>query len=307
MVKDFAGSRGRFVNPVIAFGADPWVLLLGGEIFCWCTASDGLYLRCAAAPDQLADAPLRCQFRGVPGSGCAVQFWAPEIHRLDGAWYCFVSAGDGGFASHRMFALRCDGERPDGGFKPAGIPVADEWAIDGTVFEAAGERWFVFAALENGQEVLKIARMASPVELTGSRVVISRAELPWERLGPDRINEGPVFRRAGGRSFLYFSANGAHTDNYCVGALELVGRDPLNPVSWRKLPEPVLESGGGVLAPGHHCFFDDASGNCWIACHGVTVPGAGFAGRRVFLTPFRENADGSPVFHQQVETGSLVF
>lgn len=137
-------------------------------------------------------------------------------------------------ARQRMYVLQSKGLDLFGEYAfPAGTQegkmadASDKWAIDGTVLDYRGERYFIWSGWEgevNDQQRLYIARMASPWQLAVPRVEISRPELAWERIGTPQVNEAPqVLLSPGGRLFLTYSASGSWTDDYCLGLLALEG------------------------------------------------------------------------------------
>ena len=170
---------------------------------------------------------------------------------------------------------------PVGPFEHVG-PVSlpdDKWAIDGTPLEVAGESYFVWSGWpgdENVVQNLYIARMQSPSEAVGERVMISTPTHDWEKVGRPHVNEGPQVIQHGQRTFLVFSASGSWTDHYCMGLLELVGDDPMDPAAWKKHPEPVFAGTEDAISPGHPSFTTSPDGTeHWIVYHTARFPGAG--------------------------------
>ncbi|MCB1120492.1 MAG: glycoside hydrolase family 43 protein, partial [Verrucomicrobiae bacterium] len=206
---DTYAKNDTFTNPVAPVGHDPWVI-----------RHDGVYFYCYSEQNKLwvnrsADLTRAVQFEGKAvwtpprGKPYSNQLWAPELHFLDRAWFIYVAASNGQNENHRMYVLRS--ETPDGLFEMMGKMVTpeDKWAIDGTVLETGGRRYFIWSGWEgdvNDAQHLYIAEMDSPTSLRGERVKISSPEYDWERRrgnGPRSdtmpyINEGPeVLQHAG--------------------------------------------------------------------------------------------------------------
>jgi GH43 family beta-xylosidase len=57
------------------------------------------------------------------------EIWAPEQHRLDGAWYIYFAADAGKNESHRIYVVENN----------ADDPLEEEWAFKGKVAEASGK------------------------------------------------------------------------------------------------------------------------------------------------------------------------
>ena len=102
---------------------------------------------------------------------------------------------------------------------------------------------------------LYIAKMDTPWSITGDQVKIAEATLPWE-LRQHHVAEGPAVLIKNGRVFMTYSTNS--TDyKYCMGLLTAsADADLLDPKSWTKSPEPVLDTDeqAGQWGPGHNCF-----------------------------------------------------
>jgi GH43 family beta-xylosidase len=62
----------------------------------------------------------------------------------------------------------------------------DHWAIDGSVFQAAGGMYLVWSGWEwdeNGRQDIYIARMRNPWTMYGERDRISMPKHEWEKSG----------------------------------------------------------------------------------------------------------------------------
>jgi GH43 family beta-xylosidase len=247
-------------------------------------------------------------WRPAEGKPWSKHLWAPELHRLGGRWYIYVAADDGRNENHRMYCLRARTADPGGPYELAGKVAApsDRWAIDATVLVMERRMYFVWSGWEGGRNVrqsLYIAPMSDPRTISGRRVLISKPEHDWELVGRPMINEGPTALQRNGRTFIIYSASGSWTDSYCLGMLELVGPEPLDPASWKKHPAPVFGPTAGVFGPGHASFTTSPDGKePWIVYHAAKRKGSGWD-RNVRMQRFAWDEDGLPRFGYPVSEG----
>ncbi|WP_419190743.1 family 43 glycosylhydrolase [Saltatorellus ferox] len=304
-----------FTNPVAKSGQDPWVIHHDGMYHYISSrtvkapgesarrgtvqiASSASLLGVFAAEPAVAWSPL-------PGTRHSKELWAPELHHHGDAWYIYVAADDGDNHHHRTHVLRRTSADPRGPFEHVGeleLPD-DRWSIDATLGEIDGQlycAWSGWPGSENVTQNLYLCRMEDPVTPIGERALISRPELEWElrggRPGLPTVNEGPSFLQHEGRTFVIYSASGSWSDFYCLGLLELVGKDPMAPGAWRKHPQVWFASGNGVTAPGHASITTSPDGaEHWLVHHAAKHPGAGW-NRQVHLQRLRfDDETGLPV------------
>ena len=186
---------GTFTNPIIANGADPWVLYLNGYYyFTDTTGGDVEIRRCTrlAGTNGLSTAPLMATFN--PPAPYNQDVWAPELHYLQGKLYAYYAADDGTNADHRMFAAVQHGQTSTFDYLGKVFDgTTDRWAIDGTVLEAPGGAlyfiWSGWPGTTDGLQNLYIAPMSSPWTISGPRVLLSTPQR-WRR-GKSWIQEGP--------------------------------------------------------------------------------------------------------------------
>jgi GH43 family beta-xylosidase len=311
-----------FTNPLLPAGADPWSIYHDGYYYYTHTTQRNITLWKTRSLADLRTAESKVVWTPPTGTMYSKELWAPELHRLDGKWYVYFAADDGRNENHRLFVLENSAADPLTGtwtFRGKVEEPSDKWAIDGTVFEHRGQRYFVWSGWEgdrNGRQDLFIARMQSPTQL-GPRVKISTPTYPWERIGdlndPNNpphvdVNEGPQPLVRGNDVFLIYSASGCWTESYTLGMLRArADADLLDPRSWTKHAEPVFRASpaDSVFAPGHNSFFKSPNGKeDWILYHANDQPGQG-CGR--FRSPraqrFTWNADGTPRFGTPVRKG----
>ena len=309
------GSRGAtLTNPILPSGADPYIVREGGWFYFMATRGDRLAIRRTRDLGRLAEADEVVVWRPPAEGPNAVSIWAPELHRIGDRWYIYYTAAARGHDddAHRgVFVLE----------NAAADPLTGSWidrgrvetrlpGIDGTVFAAAGRRWFVYSAYDGPDSVLAIAPMASPWTLAAPEAVIARPDAAWERQGGRQILEGPAFLRGpGGGVFLAYSGSACWSDDYALGLLRLRrGADPMRAESWVKAPRPVLAKvpGASVHAPGHNAFFNDGRGEDWIVYHANDGAGLGCGAKRAPRVQRMRWRGGVPVFPVPARAGVRV-
>lgn len=253
-------------NPIVPQRADPWIHRdpdTGCYTFIGSAPEfDRIEIRQACRLNDLKIAEPKVIWRKRESGPMSINIWAPELHRIDGAWYVYFAAGekDQPF-SIRMYTLS----------NPDADPFTDNWteegrfetgldtfSLDATQFEHRGKRYYVWAqqnAERTYNSALWIAEMDSPTSITGEPVIISEPTLDWEIQGY-KVNEGAAVIKRNGRIFMTYS--GAATDHrYAMGLLWAdEGADLLDPTSWNKSPEPVFTTNEALdrYGPGHNSF-----------------------------------------------------
>lgn len=302
-----------FKNPLLSGGADPWVVQKDGFYYYMHTTGGNITIRKTASMSALRDAAATVVWTPPTGQPYSRNLWAPEMHFLDGKWYIYFAADDGADANHRMHVLENAAADPTTGawtYKGKIADASNIWAIDGTVLETGGQRYFIWSGWriqntsESGKQQLYIAQMSNPWTITGARTMISEPTLSWETNG--LVNEGPEILKNGNKVFLVYSACGCWTDDYKLGMLTLTaGANPLLAASWTKHSTPVFQKNiaNAVYAPGHNGFFKSGTED-WIIYHANSASGQGCGGNRSpRMQKFTWNADGTPNFGTPVKTG----
>jgi GH43 family beta-xylosidase len=256
------------LQPLIPQRADPCIRRHDGWYYF--TASvpeyDRIELRRSRSIAGLAASPALDVWR-KPSTGPFCQLiWAPELHRLFGAWHVYFAAAPSqeikdGLFQHRMYGISNPAENPLEGDWSAPVridPGLDTFSLDATTFEHRGSHYYVWAQKDPaiaGNSNLYIARLASASGLASPPARLSIPELDWEIRG-FRVNEGPSVLIRHGRVFLSYSAS-ATDENYCLGLLQArEDSDLLDPRSWTKARRPVFQSDfdRGIYGPGHNGF-----------------------------------------------------
>jgi len=300
-----------FSNPIVANGADPWVIMHNGRYYyCQSCSNNSITVAVAERLEDLSSAEACLVWTAVEGTLYAWDVWAPELHFLRGRWFIYFAADDGNNDNHRMYVLESVTDDPQGAycFKGQLAAPTDRWAIDGTVLELAdGRLYFIWSGWEgfvNEQQNLYIAPMSDPCTISGERVCISVPEYPWELNGGcPLINEGPEVLMHGEKLHLIYSASGSWCDDYCLGQLTFTGGDPLNRDAWVKKPTAVFARTDNVFGPGHASFTKSPDGTeDLIVYHSAKFSGAGWD-RQVNMQRFTWDVEGNPVFGEPVAPG----
>ena len=303
-----------FVNPLKRNGADPWMQYINGEYYLCTTTAVDVRLRHAKRLADLSEAKdLVVWSDTTPGR--SKHIWASEFHRLkngDGAyrWYLYYTAAGDRDESHRMFVAESASDDILGPYtfraQLQTDPKDEHYAIDGTVFELGGERYFAWCGRpsEAGQG-LYLSKMSDPWTLVGPRIYL-RAD--W--FGCEHVREGPAFLHRNGRIFLTYSMCGASTPDYRLGMLVAdENADLMDPASWKQHDKVVLSrnDAAGVYGPGHHQFFTSPDGKeDWIVYHAKTTTRDTYADRSTRAQRFEWDANGYPVFAPPVAEGEAV-
>ena len=303
------GQAPTIKNPVAPDGRDPWVVQKDGFYY-YCYSHDGSIW---VNKNKLLQEAVQIKGKNIwtpePNMPYSKQLWAPELHFIQTKWYVYVAADDGDNKNHRMYVLQSKTDDPMGEyvFKGKISSPSDKWAIDGTVLEHEGQLYFICSGWHGDTDVLQdiyIAKMKGPTSVVGKRVLISKPEYDWERIGQPFVNEGPQVLKNKDQAFVLYSASGSWTDYYCLGQLKLIGDDPLRPESWLKSRTPVFSSTATVFSPGHVSFVKSPDGKeDWVVYHTAKHKGAGWD-RDVNIKKFIWDSNGNPCFGSPTNKGT---
>ena len=307
-----------FVNP-IAEGADPSVIRHGDQyIWCQSAGNRGVALWVSDRLTSLGTPHVVWQ---APETGpYSKEVWAPELQFIDGKFYIYVAASDGNNANHLAYALESEGSDPLGPYKFHGpFPTGEGadgkspniWAIDMFVFKHEGKLYAIWSGWDkpgSDNQYLYIAPMKSPVEFSGPRVLLAKNDTHlWERTeekeGTRGLAEGPQILENDGRTFLIYSTAASWLPTYKLGLMELTGKDPLDPTSWKKHPEPVFRGNEQTFGTGHGGFVQSPDGKEWWHIYHAKRDRGGNWLRSIFVQPFTFKS-GFPDFGEPVAPGS---
>ncbi len=308
------GSRETFTNPIRpTTSADPWVIYEDGYYYyCYSNGMDKIFVtKTERLQDIDKEIPINVWTSPVD-TPYSKGLWAPELHFINDKWYIYFAADDGKNENHRMYAIESVSSDPQGQYvmKDKMAPETDKWAIDGTVLHAKdGKMYFIWSGWEgdvNVRQDIYISEMSNPYTLVGERVLISKPEYPWEKIGEPHVNEAPQVLIKNNTVHVVYSASGSWTDDYTLGLLTNTDGNYMNPGSWKKAENPVFSKIETAYGPGHPSFVKSPDGKeDWIVYHANEVSGSGWSGRSVRAQRFNWSGD-YPKFGTPVKIGEEI-
>ena len=328
-----------YTNPILnAVGADPWVTQYNGQYLMTYTTNDNITLLKSSSLTDWNGAESKLVFKPPMGMNYSTDLWAPELHQINGLWYVIFTADpytdspppqqsmwcdfDCPAVNHRMYVLQSSSSDPwNSTYTLAANPLNtyDSFAIDGTYFQHTTGLYHIYScwyrSTDGWPSNLCIQKLSNPYTVDSNfteRAIISTPSNPWEKTPYGRptvmsdvrlsSNEGPeqLINPTTGQNFIIYSAARSDNRNYCLGLLELVGEDPMNPEDWYKNNEGCvfyqnrLTSAYGV---GHASFTKSPDGSeDWIVYHGMRDPTNGWSARTIRAQKFGWKEDGTPDF-----------
>ena len=280
-------------NPIVLQRADPWVLKVDGEYYF--TGSDPEYnciaIRHASTINDLQKAPETVVWRKHESGPASIYIWAPELHRINGAWYIYFAGAatdfeTSGLPTHRMFVLENTDDDPTSDNwveKGQIVTPVDSFSLDATTEVIDGVQYLVWAQKDpaiEGNSNLYIAKMTNHWTLESEPVMLTKPEYDWECID-FLVNEGPAFLFHENKIYITYSASGTGVP-YAVGLLTADrGSDLLDKASWTKSPVPVFKTCAehGQYGPGHNSFTksEDGADNLWTPTTTDVLPADGGA------------------------------
>lgn len=298
-------------RPLIRQRADPWIIRHHDGYYYFTASSpeyDRIELRRSWTLAGLEEAQALTVWRKHAEGPMSWHIWAPELHWIDGEWHIYFAAGEADKPWHiRSWILSNPSRDPfcgtwsEDGMLDTGW---DSFTLDGTSFSCQGRRWFCWAQKSPGGDEntsLWLAPMQSARKLELPAIRISTPDREWECRG-FKVNEGPAALIHNEKIFLTYSAS-ATDHRYCMGMLEArEDADLMDPATWHKHPEPVLESDSfrNIWGPGHNSFTTTEDGkHDVLVYHARTVQEVSTPlfdpGRHTWLRIIRW-VDGRPCF-----------
>ncbi len=278
-------------------GDDPNVVYHDGSYYYCYSSGNGVSVAKIDGLDNIVKDNAVKVYTAPSGTMYSSEYWAPELHYLNGSWYIYVAADDGNNANHRMYVLKGTSQDPTKPFRMVGklTDPTDKWAIDGTVFEYNGELYTVWSGWEGDNNVaqnLYIAHMSDPVTIDSERVLISRPYKAYEtKTTNPTVNEGPAVLVKGNTVTVVYSANGSWTDDYCLATVTCTGGNLLDSSSWAKSSSAAFEKTSKCFGPGHCSFTIAEDGSTWMVYHANLKSGTGWNGRSVWIQPVEWDGD----------------
>jgi len=306
-----------FANPLVEQRADPHVTLhADGWYYFTATVPeyDRIELRRAGSLDDLGRAEAKTIWRKHASGEMGAHIWAPELHRIDGKWYLYFSAGRADKVWEiRLYVLENSADNPLEGEWIERGQLRTGWesfALDATTFAHRGQRYLAWTQrAPDGSEGTNIylARMDGPLAIRQPAVLLTRPEHAWEKIG-HVVNEAPAVLVRNGRVLLTYSAS-ATGASYALGLLSAPeDADLLDPASWTKSVQPVLRSSEttGQYGPGHNSFTTSPDGETDILVYharnyrDIVGDPLRDPNRHTRAQPIRWRADGMPDFGEPV-------
>jgi GH43 family beta-xylosidase len=313
-----AGSpAATYNNTLVSQRADPHIYKHTDGFYYFAAtvpAYDKVVLRRSQTIQGLSSAPEATIFRRKRSGVGSGQVWAPEIHYVDQKWYVYVALGVTGEWRIRPFVLEGTGENPlTATWVEKGIIKTnqDTFALDASTFEANGTRYLIWAQTVGDGTGILIAPLQNPWTIRGSPTVITKPDLPWERIGHN-VNEGPFVIQRNGKIFLTYSAS-ATDANYCLGMVTASASSNLMRAdSWTKSRDPVFSSNAKTnqWGPGHNSFTVSEDGQSDIMVYhdrgyrDIKGDPLDDPNRRTRVQKLYWKADGTPDFGIPVADGT---
>lgn len=293
----------NYKNPIIAtdtkghgYTADPYVLRWKDKYYHCYRGEGGVYIGEADFLWELDKAKAVLVYK-TPNSGIDSQWYAPELHHINDAWYIYGSpCTDDDNRNHCMTVLEYKGETPIGLYENMGMVggLENTWTLDGTVLEHNGKHYFIWSS---GSDI-KMAEMENPRTLKGDFITLSTPEYEFETRD-GLINEGPAVLKRKDKIHIVYSANNSKADSYCLGILTYSGGDIMDLSSWKKTDKAVFEGTKEIFGPGHCSFTTVCENNeeiDYIVYHANLASESGWLGRSVWIQPFTFDDNDMPLF-----------
>lgn len=174
--------------------------------------------------------------------------WAPEVERINGTYYLYYTAGNGGLDQQHIGVA--EAASPWGPFVDHSVdaPLIPQTAIDAECFQDGGQLYLYHVRWESGRLNTWVQRLSGPSTLAPEPAQLCISGNGWEAT----VNEGPSVFKRHGRYYMLYSGNYAHTADYGVGGA--VAEHPMGP--WTKQPSPYnpvfrRDDAIALYGPGH--------------------------------------------------------
>ncbi|RPA79202.1 Arabinanase/levansucrase/invertase [Ascobolus immersus RN42] len=248
--------------------------------------------------NELKTATFQTVWKDTTASRCC-NMWAPELHRVDGRWHLYYTAGPSGSdysKTQKTWVLQGGTNHPMEPYTFLSEVNVGFPNLDSSVYQIGSKNYYLTCAWGSDGQSVYIAELLSPGRI-GPVTKISSPTYSWEKQKWG-VNEGPIgLTGPTGRNFIFFSSSSCETTYYSLGYIELTpGANPLSASSWKKNPNVQFQSGNGMYGPGHNGFFKSPSGKeDWIVYHANNSPqGTCDGNRRTNVQKVNWNSDGTP-------------
>ncbi|KAI5780080.1 Arabinanase/levansucrase/invertase [Geopyxis carbonaria] len=291
-----------FKNPLkTSNGSDPHMVYWNGYYYLTTTTWSNIQILRATSIAGLKTATPQTVWTDSTSGRCC-NMWAPEMHRIDGRWYIYYTAGPSGSTydtTQKTWVIQGGTDNPLQSYTFLSQMIAPNnniATLDSSITQINSVNYYLYSAWGSGGQSIWISRLLTPGTI-GPSTKISTPQYTWEK-ATYGVNEGPAgLTSPSGRSYIFFSASYCGTSSYALGYLTLTaGADPLVASSWTKNPNAVFSSGNGNYGPGHNGFFKSPSGNdTYNVYHANASPSGVCDGNRsTRVQKVNWNSDGTP-------------
>ncbi len=244
---------------------DPFILIENGKTYIYRTlcqnATEGEEKGfCVFISKDEENFEKKVVFRANESFWADRDYWAPEVHKIDGKYYMFASfkSADRRRASH---ILTCD--TPDGVFVPLSEQLTPyEWeCLDATYFEDNGKRYTVFCHewLQCGDGEMILAELDEKFCIRGElKKLFNASSAPWAREHQPKkyVTDGPfLYRLKSGRILMLWSSFGE--EGYAMG---MATADRIDG-EWQHVKKPLVSKNGG------HGMLFEKDGKLFVTYH----------------------------------------
>jgi hypothetical protein len=272
--RDISGVSGPCLaldgaGPVYPFDfPDPFVVQVGATFFGYATNSAGGNIQIIESSDLVHWRGVGNALPSLPAWAAPNATWAPAVLRVGAGFVLYYSAAVAGKGAGEPCISVAVARQPGGPFvdaSPAPLECQADLggSIDPSPFVGRDGTPYLLWKSNGGSghaPTLWSARLdpAGTGFAAGVPVPLLSADQPWE----SGVVEAPDLVLAGGRYFLFYSANDWNSARYAIGAATCVG--PLGPCT-KPLGQPFLATGPDAAGPGGASVFTDAAGAAWMA------------------------------------------
>jgi beta-xylosidase len=267
---------GEFMNPVIDRNMpDPFVLDTGETYYLYSTTNISDNYPYATSDDlvnweQQGDAMPR-----LPGWANG-NTWAPEVTRTSAGYVMYFTARAPGMARPDGAGAQCVGVAlspdPGGPFvSESADPLVCQLELGGTidasvVRDVDDSLWLIYKNDGNCCGIptrFYMRRMSEDgLSFAGDEIVVEGIvnDQPWE----GNVVEAPTIHFQDGTYYLFYSANDYAGPPYAVG---YATSDALTGPYVDAEENPIMETEGTAIGPGHQTIIADRDGDLWMVYH----------------------------------------
>ncbi len=265
---DWANAR-----PLGSFALrDPCVLLAGELYYLYGTGAASTGYGCYVSRDLenwVGPFAVWTPPAGHPGSG---NFWAPECHEYNGAYYLFATYFSSGTQHRGVSIFRA--ETPLGPFEEIsdGHITPSDWdAIDGTLYvDQTGQPWLVFVhewtSMPDGRGDFSYMKLSDDLSTAASEPVamFKSTALPWAQ--GNKVTDGCWLHRTEDGTLLMLWSGMLEKSGYCVAVARSRSGELAGP--WVQNPRLLYRKGGAFSDDGGHgMLFRDQANRLLLSIH----------------------------------------